>query len=146
MHAPFIVEKSLTLKERLSARARGMKRQLGAVYYAYRDPRVGFLPRLIILVALAYSLSPVDLIPDFIPVLGYLDDLILVPALIGLAIRLIPAKVMAEAIARAEKEPLTLRRNWFFGVLFIAAWILVLVGIAGALMRLFRHAGWEFSR
>lgn len=137
MHAPCIVEKPLTLRERLSAKARGMKRQLGAIYHACHDPRVGILPRLIIMVALAYSLSPVDLIPDFIPVLGYLDDLILVPALIGLAIRLIPADVMAEATARAEREPLSLRRNWFFGIIFVSVWVMAGVALARFILNLF---------
>jgi uncharacterized membrane protein YkvA (DUF1232 family) len=115
-----------------------MKRQLGAVYYSYRDPRVGRLPRLIIMIALAYSLSPVDLIPDFIPVLGYLDDLMIVPALIGLAIRLIPAEVMADAVARAEKEPLTLRRNWFFGLLFVSIWVVAGLALVKILLERFQ--------
>ena len=70
--------KTLTLKER----AKKLKLELTAVYYAYRDPGINLLPKLIIIITLGYALSPIDLIPDFIPILGYLDDLILLPALI----------------------------------------------------------------
>jgi uncharacterized membrane protein YkvA (DUF1232 family) len=112
-------------KEALAARAKGLKRQLGAVYYACRDPRVGALPKALIVVCLAYALSPIDLIPDFIPVLGYLDDLVIIPALIGLAIKMIPADVYEEARRRAEAEPLSLRKNWTFAVIFILAWVAV---------------------
>ena len=117
--------RAVGLKETLRRRAKDLKRQLGAVYYAYRDPRVGPLPKAIIVACLAYSLSPIDLIPDFVPVLGYLDDLIIVPALIGLAIKLIPKDVFEEARRRAEAEPLSLRKNWTFAVIFILLWIAV---------------------
>jgi uncharacterized membrane protein YkvA (DUF1232 family) len=113
------------IKEALAARAKGLKQQLGAVYYACRDPRVGALPKALIVVCLAYALSPIDLIPDFIPVLGYLDDLVIIPALISLAIKMIPADVYEEARRRAEAEPLSLRKNWTFAVIFILVWVAV---------------------
>lgn len=113
------------MKETLAARAKGLKRQLGAVYFACRDPRVGALPKALIVVCLAYALSPIDLIPDFIPVLGYLDDLIIIPALIGLAIKMIPADVYEEARRKAEAEPISLKKNWTFAAVFILLWIAV---------------------
>ena len=124
--------------DRLKGRARALKAELVAVYYAFQDPRVRFLPRAIIGLALAYSLSPIDLIPDFIPILGYLDDLVIVPALIGAAIRLIPREVMDDARSRAEAEPLRLKKNWAFAALFIAVWILVPYSIVRAAIRLAR--------
>jgi uncharacterized membrane protein YkvA (DUF1232 family) len=78
------------------ARAKALKTETYALVLAYRDPRVSWGARLFIACVAAYALSPVDLIPDFIPVLGYLDDLILVPLGIALALRMIPPEVMAE--------------------------------------------------
>lgn len=82
--------------ERLRAWARGLKRDVMALWLAARDPRVPMLAKLLAGLVAAYALSPIDLIPDFIPVLGYLDDLLIVPAGIWLAIRLIPADVLAD--------------------------------------------------
>ena len=104
-----------------------------ALYYAYRDPRVPWGARACAALVVAYALSPIDLIPDFIPVLGYLDDLVLVPLGVRLALRMIPPAVMAEARARAaatlaEGSP-TLRAGALIVVLLwlaalcIAAWL-----------------------
>jgi len=120
--------------ESLKVKAKSMKKQLSAVYYAYQDKRVGWLPKLLIGVAITYALSPIDLIPDFIPVLGYLDDLIIVPAVLGLAIKLIPNEVMEEAKKRADEEPINLKKNWTFGILFIAIWVIVLIVIIKAII------------
>jgi uncharacterized membrane protein YkvA (DUF1232 family) len=82
--------------ERLRARARELKAWTYALYAACRDPRVPWYARAFALCVVAYALSPIDLIPDFVPVLGYLDDLILVPLGIALAVRMIPAGVLAQ--------------------------------------------------
>ena len=74
----------------LKRRARKMKRQLWALFLAWKDPATPLLARVAIACAIAYAASPVDLIPDFIPVLGLLDDIVIVPALVALALRLIP--------------------------------------------------------
>lgn len=100
-----------------------LMRELSALHYAYRDPGTGMLPKIIILLALGYALSPIDLIPDFIPLLGYIDDLVIIPALISLSIRLIPADVMHEARIKAEKEPVPFKRNFIFAAIIIAIWI-----------------------
>lgn len=81
----------------LKARAQALKTELKALQIAYRDPRTPWAARACVLLVVGYALSPIDLIPDFIPVLGYLDDLILVPLGLALAIRLIPAEVLADA-------------------------------------------------
>lgn len=83
--------------------ARTLKREVYALYLAYRDPRVPWYARLLAGVVVAYAFSPIDLIPDFIPVLGYLDDLLLVPLGIALVIRLIPPHVLAECRAEAGR-------------------------------------------
>jgi CubicO group peptidase (beta-lactamase class C family)/uncharacterized membrane protein YkvA (DUF1232 family) len=88
----------------LRDRARRLKAETLALYLAARDRRTPWYARLLVAAVVAYALSPIDLIPDFIPVLGYLDDLILIPLGIALALRLIPAEVMAEARERARIE------------------------------------------
>lgn len=83
-----------------------LKRDVHALYLAARDPRVPWYAKAMALVVAGYALSPIDLIPDFIPVLGYLDDLILVPLGIMLVIRLIPPELLAEhrALAAAAQQ------------------------------------------
>lgn len=86
----------VSLADRLRARAQDLKAWTYALYAAYRDPRVPWYARVFALCVVAYALSPIDLVPDFVPVLGYLDDLILIPLGISLALRMIPPEVLAE--------------------------------------------------
>ena len=86
----------------LRAWARALKRDAHAVWLAARDPRTPWYAKALAFAVAAYAFSPIDLIPDFIPVLGLLDDLILVPAGLWLAVRLIPAEVLAEHRAAAD--------------------------------------------
>ena len=88
--------------EGLKAKARALKREVQALILAARDPRTPWYAKWLVAGVVAYALSPIDLIPDFIPVLGLLDDLIIVPLGIVIAIRLIPAQVLAECRARVE--------------------------------------------
>jgi uncharacterized membrane protein YkvA (DUF1232 family) len=88
--------------QRLRERARALKRDVHALYLACRDPRTPWYAKVLAAAVAAYALSPIDLIPDFVPVIGYLDDLIIVPAGIILAIKLIPEPVWAEARERAS--------------------------------------------
>jgi uncharacterized membrane protein YkvA (DUF1232 family) len=87
--------------DRIKNWARLIKRDAHALYIAARDPRVPWYAKALALAVAAYAASPIDLIPDFIPVVGYIDDLIIVPIGIALAIRLIPPDVMAECRERA---------------------------------------------
>src|SRR5690348_13659549 len=91
---------------RLKQWARAIKRDVHALYLASRDPRVPWYAKALAVVVAGYALSPIDLIPDFIPVLGYLDDVIIVPLGILLVIRMIPAELMAEhrELASAVRE------------------------------------------
>ncbi len=88
--------------ERLRAWARRLKTEVRALYLAYGDPRVPTYARVFTIIVVAYAFSPIDLIPDPIPILGYLDDLILVPLGIALAVRMIPPTVLTEYRARAR--------------------------------------------
>ncbi len=83
--------------------ARALKKEIRALVIAYRDPRTPWYAKAWALLVAAYALSPIDLIPDFIPVLGYLDDLLLLPLGIALAVKLIPSEVMADARLMASK-------------------------------------------
>ena len=87
--------------ERWRASTKRLRSETFAIYLAYRDPRVPWHAKAFAALVLGYAFSPIDLIPDFIPILGYLDDLLLVPAGIALALRMIPPEVMEEARVRS---------------------------------------------
>ena len=95
---------------RLKDWARAVRRDVHALWLAARDPRTPWYARAFALAIAAYALSPIDLIPDFVPVLGYLDEVILLPPAILLAVRLVPPELMAEhraAAARAAAKPVS---------------------------------------
>ena len=121
----------------MKEKARRLKNELAALYYAWQSPGVGLLPRIVILAALGYALSPVDLIPDFIPVLGYADDLIIIPALIALSVRLIPETVMEESRRMAVEAPPVLSKNWKAGVLIILLWSVIITVILAKILKSF---------
>lgn len=117
--------------EKLKSHARALKKEILAIYLAANDPRTPWYAKAIALITVAYALSPIDLIPDFIPVLGYLDDLIIVPAGIALAIRLIPAEALEDARitvtsgAWSERS----RRLGYVGLgIVIFVWVVILIG------------------
>jgi len=118
----------------LEDRAVKLKKEITVIYYAYRNPGTGLLPKIIILFTISYALSPVDLIPDFIPVLGYLDDFIIIPALITLSIKLIPDEIMAESRVRASVKPVNLKQNRFAAALIILIWLILLTFIVIKIM------------
>lgn len=108
-----------------------LKRELGALLLAWRDPRTRWYARLAALAVVAYAFSPLDLIPDPIPVLGYLDDLILLPVGIWLALRLIPSEVMADVrqrVAGGERVELAHPRLAAAGI--VVLWIASVVFVA----------------
>jgi uncharacterized membrane protein YkvA (DUF1232 family) len=109
-----------------------LKKEIFILYYGLRDRRTGFLPKLTTFISVIYLLSPIDIIPDFIPVLGYLDDLLIVPLLLNLAIRLLPPDVRNESILKADKN----RRT--FKLLIFLVIILIICLLAGIFM-LIRH-------
>lgn len=105
--------------------ARRIKRDLAAVAGAARDPRTPMAARILALAVVAYALSPIDLIPDVVPVLGLLDDVILVPLGLLLVIRLIPPEILAEHRRRAEAAG-RLPPNRIAAVFVVAVWLAVL--------------------
>lgn len=122
----------MTILQNLRQWARRIKRDGVTLWFACKDPATPLLPKVIAAFVVAYALSPIDLIPDFIPVLGYVDDVLLLPALIWLAIRLLPQRLLAECrvktddwMQRGEAKP---RTAW--GIVFVVAvWLAVAAGI-----------------
>jgi len=114
----------LDIMQRLRQRAKELKAEVFALYFAYKDPRVAWYAKLFIIIVVGYAFSPIDLIPDFIPILGYLDDLVLIPLGVALAIKMIPAPVLEEAREKA-KSLQTKPKNWLAAIIIIVLWILV---------------------
>ena len=115
--------------EQVKLWAHAIKRDVVAVWIAARHPRVAWYAKALAFAVAAYALSPIDLIPDFIPVLGYLDDLIIVPLGLLLVIRLIPADLMAEfraEAARRASEPRSIVAALFIVMIWISAAVLLL--------------------
>ena len=126
--------------EQLKGWARSLKTELYALYLAYRDPRVSWYARIVTVCVVGYAFSPIDLIPDPIPILGYLDDLIIVPIGIWLAIKLIPGDVLVECRERARNEIQKGKpTNWVAAGIIIGIWILLAVLIGVMLLRVLRR-------
>jgi uncharacterized membrane protein YkvA (DUF1232 family) len=110
-------------KSRLKERALKLKEELYAIYLAARDKRTPWYAKAVTAIAIGYTLSPLDLIPDFIPVIGFIDDLLIVPGLILLTIKLIPPQVLKEYKAQIEREGYPgLKANWIFTVVIALLW------------------------
>lgn len=125
--------------DRWKQKAKGLKAELYALYLCYKDPRTPWYVRLIAILVVGYAFSPVDLIPDPIPVLGYLDDVILVPLGIALVIRLMPEDVLQECRENArqrldESNP----KNWVAACLIILIWLLLFASIGYFSTRFFK--------
>ncbi len=117
--------------ERWRLWARQLKNESYALYFACKDPRTPWFARLMAAVVIGYALSPIDLIPDAIPVLGYLDDLILIPLGIALVIRLVPHEVLSECRLKAQRhltDPPP--RNRIAAAAIICVWLALLAAAA----------------
>ena len=127
------------MRDRLRAWARQIKRDVHALYLAARDARVPWYAKVAAIAVAAYALSPIDLIPDFIPVIGYLDDLVIVPLGILLAVKLVPADLMMEfrtMAASADGERVVGKWGaaiivmlWIVGVILAAMWLQRVMGL-----------------
>jgi uncharacterized membrane protein YkvA (DUF1232 family) len=123
-------------------KAQRLKQDALALFFAYRDPRVSGLSRIFILCVVAYAFSPLDLIPDFIPVLGYLDDVIILPLGIYLAVKMVPPDVLADCRQRAceiytDKKPISRVASlvvlliWLVLAALLTYWLLTLFHVIG---------------
>ncbi|MEO8391348.1 MAG: YkvA family protein [Chloroflexota bacterium] len=121
-------DQPMTFLQTWKRRARRLKREVYALYLAYRDPRTPWYGKVFAALVVAYAFSPIDLIPDFIPILGYLDDLILVPLGVVIAVHLIPTEVMLDSRAKADD---VLRNgkpvSWMGALIIGIIWIVLAV-------------------
>jgi uncharacterized membrane protein YkvA (DUF1232 family) len=113
---------------RAAAWAKQLKHKLAAIFFAYKRKDTPLFAKIFAAMAVGYALSPIDLIPDFIPVLGYLDDLVILPSLIWLCLKLIPTDVMKECEAQAagmwkDGEP----KKWYYALPIVTIWALSIV-------------------
>ena len=124
----------MNITKRLKDWAKHLKEETIALYFAYRDPRTPWYAKTLAIFVVAHTLSPIDLIPDFIPVLGYLDDLLITPLGLALAFKLIPEQVLVDARQKAEAETFEASPLARTGTMIvIATWILGLV-VLGAII------------
>ncbi len=110
----------------LKERAKKLKTDIPAVFLALKHEKTPFAAKILAALTVAYALSPIDLIPDFIPVIGYLDDLLLLPVMVAWTIKLIPPEVMEECRAKSEGlwengKP----KKWYYAVPIVLFWILI---------------------
>jgi uncharacterized membrane protein YkvA (DUF1232 family) len=125
--------------DNLKARAHALKTDTVALYYAFRDPRTPWAAKLVAILVVAYAFSPIDLIPDFVPVLGYLDDLLIIPAGIALAVRLIPPEVMVQAREMAKETGGRPNRLGYAGAaLIVIVWVCLMVWGIQVVLRLIK--------
>jgi uncharacterized membrane protein YkvA (DUF1232 family) len=114
----------------LKAQAKQLRRHTLTVYFAARDPRTPLLVRILAVLVAAYALSPIDLIPDFVPVIGYLDDLLLIPLGLALVVRLTPPEVIEAARVRAEQAAIK-PVSYSAAAVIVGVWLII---------------GWLFAR
>jgi uncharacterized membrane protein YkvA (DUF1232 family) len=116
--------------EKIKAWAKNLKRQIFILYFAYRDERVPWYVKVFTACIVAYAFSPIDLIPDFIPILGYLDDIIILPLGIMFALRMIPKDVISDCEVRANERMKNGKpKNWIVGSLILLIWSAVILWI-----------------
>ncbi len=112
--------------DKLKQQVKRLKSEIQVLAIAYSDKRTPLMAKIVIGLTVGYLLSPIDLIPDFIPVLGLLDDLIIVPALILFSIKIIPPIVLTEARQSIRDNPQKLKKNnWIFAALIILIWLII---------------------
>jgi len=110
--------------DRLKERARQLRRSITALYLAARHPRTPWYAKVLAVAVCGYAFSPIDLIPDPIPVLGYLDDLLLLPVGVWLTVQLIPPSIWAECQAQAKQVEVSGPRSWIAAIVIVLVWLL----------------------
>jgi uncharacterized membrane protein YkvA (DUF1232 family) len=124
-------------KTSLKEKVRQLKTDTYALYLAYKDPRVPWYAKVFVAIVVAYALSPIDLIPDFIPVLGYLDDFIIIPAGFYLSLKMIPREVLEECREKAQSTPVNAKTKWFAALIIVLIWLLAAYLIFQLVLRFF---------
>jgi uncharacterized membrane protein YkvA (DUF1232 family) len=119
--------------ERWKEKARALKREVHALYFACRDPRVPWYAKALAIAVVAYALSPIDLIPDFIPVLGLLDDLLVVPLGVMAVRRMIDVAILEECRQRAVQAKAA-PRSWVAAAVIVLLWLAAAAAFAAWLL------------
>jgi len=119
-------ETEINGKASLKQRIKNLQTEVHALYLASRNPRVPWYAKALMALIIGYAICPIDLIPDFIPVLGQLDDLIIIPAGIALVVKMIPKNVMEECRRKARDEPINTRTKWAVTLIIISIWAFVI--------------------
>jgi uncharacterized membrane protein YkvA (DUF1232 family) len=131
----------MSLLSSLKQRARHLKSETLALWFAARHPGTPWYAKLLVACIVAYALSPIDLIPDFVPILGYLDDLILIPLGIVLAVRMIPPSILEECRAKAQEVTASAQTgSRVAGIIIVCVWL-----AAGALCAVWAYRTWLSS-
>jgi uncharacterized membrane protein YkvA (DUF1232 family) len=113
--------------ESWKTKSKQLRTEIVALYLAYKHPGTPWYAKALAALIIGYALSPIDLIPDFIPVLGYLDDLIVVPAGIALLVKIIPGDILEECRAKARSDLLNRKpKNWVAAIIIVLVWLLVI--------------------
>jgi uncharacterized membrane protein YkvA (DUF1232 family) len=124
--------------KKINAWARNLKRQIFVLYFAYKDKRVPLSAKIFTACVVAYAFSPIDLIPDFIPILGYLDDIILVPLGVMIALKMIPRDVISDCEVKAEEMMKNGKpKNWIVGSIIVLLWGVIAVWAIMKIYQLF---------
>ncbi|MEE3954512.1 YkvA family protein [Peribacillus frigoritolerans] len=114
--------------DKIKTWARSLKRHIFILYFACKDERVPWHAKVFTACVVAYAFSPIDIIPDFIPILGYLDDVILVPIGIMIALKMIPKSVLTDCEDKAEEMMKNGKpKNWIVGSLIVMIWVLIII-------------------
>ena len=122
------------MKEKLTEKAKKLKTDIPAVFLALRQKDTPLAAKIVAFITVAYALSPIDLVPDFIPVLGYLDDIIILPALVALTVKMIPEKVFLRCREESENiwsdgKP----KKWYYAIPIVMFWLLIIAVIVKAI-------------
>lgn len=123
-------EQALTLNQRLKEWARKLKGDVIALYFALKHPATPLYAKVAAAIVVGYALSPIDLVPDFVPVLGYLDEVILLPLGIALAIKLIPVDVLTACREKARTDPPAMKpKIWIAAYVIVFLWLAVIYAV-----------------
>jgi len=111
-----------TFKQKIA----NLKREIYVLFLASRDPRVPWYVKALIVLTIGYAICPIDLIPDFIPVLGQIDDLVIIPTLIALIVKLVPKNILHEHRKNLSEQPINSRTKWVIATLIVLIWLFIL--------------------
>ncbi|HML03064.1 MAG TPA: YkvA family protein [Candidatus Bathyarchaeia archaeon] len=113
-------------KKSFKERVENMKTEAHVLFLASKDPQVPWYAKLLMVLGVGYAVSPLDLIPDFVPVLGLLDDLVIVPAGVSFVVKMIPKDVMEECRRKAKDEPINTRTKWVAALIIVSIWAIAI--------------------